>query len=705
MRRSMSVLFDLSSAIWYNVTRNTDRLGGDWIMAKTVSNKKIYKKIKRTSVLGAIVSFLFFLSLAIVIMIASIQQFSKYVFVSKLENEYETVKYMAELYERQDVDQDTIYEILDARGREYIIKDSAGETIHITGTDTRKGEKRQSRIDFDSDDIYVYQDREIDYIHLTRNNRLTMDYAGLLDLFYTENDNSIIYVPEEDDAVSVSVLSIPVWMSVDVQDGSEELIVKAVFAANMRDIFLLLEIVLMISVLILLLVMVMFVKAISSVLRQRKIVNYFFTDPVTGGRNRMWYLIRGEERLKRWTNRNRKYAVVNLFFVNYENYCICHSLEKGEEILGEINRTIIRHIGNGNMCAHSASSEFALLINYKDDTDLDTKLKSLIAALETIDADHKFSFQAGVSMIGKSQDENGYPVKRQKIVLENAYMNACAARAVLAHSDESGIAYFDRKIVEEQKWINGVSEKQNQALKNEEFAVYYQPKYDPRTSELKGAEALIRWNSPDFGFVTPNRFIPIFEKNGFITEIDNYMLSHVARDQKRWADMGYQCVPVSVNVSRAHFIESDLAEQIRDIVDAAQCPHGLIEIELTESAFFDDKKAMLNTIHKLKSYGFSVSMDDFGSGYSSLNSLKDMPLDVLKLDAEFFRGEDEDNRGEIVVSEAIKLAKNLHMKIVAEGVEIKEQVDFLASEGCDMIQGYYFAKPMPSDDYEKRMTQ
>ena len=162
-------------------------------------------------------------------------------------------------------------------------------------------------------------------------------------------------------------------------------------------------------------------------------------------------------------------------------------------------------------------------------------------------------------------------------------------------------------------------------------------------------------------------------------------------------------MPVSVNVSRAHFIESDLAEQIRDAVDKEGAPRALIEIELTESAFFDDKKALISTIEKLKSYGFSVSMDDFGAGYSSLNSLKDMPLDVLKLDADFFRGDSEGGRGEIVVSEAIKLAKALNMRTVAEGVEVRDQVDFLAKQGCDMIQGYYYAKPMAGADYELRM--
>ena len=170
-----------------------------------------------------------------------------------------------------------------------------------------------------------------------------------------------------------------------------------------------------------------------------------------------------------------------------------------------------------------------------------------------------------------------------------------------------------------------------------------------------------------------------------------------------WLDQGFKCVPVSVNVSRAHFAEDDLAEQIRDIVDAEHTPHNLIEIELTESAFFDDKNALIRTIGRLKEYGFAVSMDDFGSGYSSLNSLKDMDLDVLKLDAEFFRGDADEARKQIVVGEAIRLAKNLNMRIVAEGVEEKTQVDFLAGQGCDMIQGFYFAEPLPKDKYEKKM--
>ena len=278
---------------------------------------------------------------------------------------------------------------------------------------------------------------------------------------------------------------------------------------------------------------------------------------------------------------------------------------------------------------------------------------------------------------------------------------AASAKNSIRDCEFSSYAMFNKELLDTQLWEHTVEENMGKALANNEFEVYLQPKYSPTDEKLSGAEALIRWISPEYGFISPGRFIPIFEKNGFITKIDDYMISHVAAVQARWLAEGKPIVPVSVNVSRAHFASSDLAEHIAALVDEYGVPHEYIEIELTESAFFDDKSALLNTVMKLKQNGFDISMDDFGAGYSSLNSLKDLPLDVLKLDAEFFRGE-ADGRSEVVVSEAIRLAKNLDMRIVAEGVEKKEQVDFLAANGCDMIQGFYFAKPMPVADFEQK---
>jgi EAL domain-containing protein (putative c-di-GMP-specific phosphodiesterase class I) len=255
---------------------------------------------------------------------------------------------------------------------------------------------------------------------------------------------------------------------------------------------------------------------------------------------------------------------------------------------------------------------------------------------------------------------------------------------------------------EEQVWERRIEDDMEKALENHEFQVYLQPKYSTKAEKLSAAEALVRWTHPVLGFISPGKFIPIFERNGFILQLDDYMLTEVSRLQSQWISQGKSLVPISVNVSRAHFAEENLAEHICSIVDKYKVPHEFIELELTESAFFDDKAVLLTTVRKLKSFGFKVSMDDFGAGYSSLNSLKELPLDIIKLDAEFFRSVDDVSRSNLIVGETIALAKKLGMEIVAEGIETREQVDFLAEQNCDLIQGFYFSKPLPVSEFEER---
>ena len=489
--------------------------------------------------------------------------------------------------------------------------------------------------------------------------------------------------------------SIPYWTAFRVKDDTQIIAFKTNLMYKASDaMFIVLFAVVAYS-----LEVIVFFILVVNILRthrnNRKMRKLVFKDEITGNRNWFWFALTGKQLIRRRKGDTR-YALVSLSFVRYRNYVLCHSIELGENTLRLIWQTIDGSLEKKEICAHSGISNFPMLIKANDEQQAEEKVMTIIKRLEKIGGDHDFKFQAGICMID--------PAIKKNADIDLLYNNASTARMTLDDTDDTGIAFFGDKLVEDEKWIDMVTERQRDAIEKEEFTVYYQPKYDPRTDELMGAEALIRWNSKDLGFVSPGRFIPLFEKSGFITEIDHFMVSHVARDQKKWLDEGRKCVPVSVNISRAHFSETNLAEQIRDMVDKEGTPHDLIEIELTESAFFDDKKLMLSTITKLKEYGFLVSMDDFGSGYSSLNSLKDMPLDILKLDAGFFKGDMDNERTEIVVSEAIRLAKKLNMQTVAEGVEDKEQVDFLAAEGCNMIQGYYYAKPMPKEEYEQRIN-
>lgn len=241
------------------------------------------------------------------------------------------------------------------------------------------------------------------------------------------------------------------------------------------------------------------------------------------------------------------------------------------------------------------------------------------------------------------------------------------------------------------------------AMKEEEFVLYLQPKYGLAEYKLKGAEVLVRWITPEKGMVSPGKFIPVFEKNGLIMKLDYYIWDKSCKLIRSWLDRGIKPFPVSVNISRVSMYNPRIAEEIYDLTVKYNIPPELFQLELTESAYTDNPGMIKKAMRQLQEYGFTILMDDFGSGYSSLNVLKDISVDVLKLDMKFMAasGSENQKRSESIVANVIRLAKDLELPVIAEGVEEKEQVEFLDSVGCEYVQGYYFAKPMPVEEYEK----
>ena len=243
-----------------------------------------------------------------------------------------------------------------------------------------------------------------------------------------------------------------------------------------------------------------------------------------------------------------------------------------------------------------------------------------------------------------------------------------------------------------------------ESLKNREFEVYLQPKYDLHVNRTGGAEALIRWIHPEIGFMNPGDFIPVFEKNGFVKNIDQFVFYEVCAILRRWLDEGKPVVPISVNLSRRDFEYEDLASMIIKKVDKEELPHSLIHFELTESAFSDNPKHIANTIRKLHDSGFVIELDDFGAGYSSLTSLSEIEFDVLKLDMSIIRN-DNPSSSRNVLDMCSHIMKQMNFKSVAEGVENEKQLQRLKDLGCDYIQGYYFSKPLPIVDFEEYLRK
>ena len=260
---------------------------------------------------------------------------------------------------------------------------------------------------------------------------------------------------------------------------------------------------------------------------------------------------------------------------------------------------------------------------------------------------------------------------------------------------------YDKKmrqqVLKEQKIINAME----MAIQNKEFTLYLQPKYDIEKGTIIGAEALVRWISLENGFISPGDFIPVFENNGFVYEVDKFIWEESCRYLRKWLDEGREVHPISVNVSRIDLYDPKLVQHLVDLREKYQLPSQYLELEITESAYTEDPEQIITITRQLREAGFVILMDDFGTGYSSLNMLKDIQIDVLKLDMGFLKSSDYSAKGGNILTAILKMAESLKMQTIAEGVETKEQVEFLKSIGCKYVQGFYYSKPLPVGEFEK----
>jgi diguanylate cyclase (GGDEF)-like protein len=291
-------------------------------------------------------------------------------------------------------------------------------------------------------------------------------------------------------------------------------------------------------------------------------------------------------------------------------------------------------------------------------------------------------------------------IDNKKLDIQTYIDNANQARKI-AKYNRSICVIFNKDMEAERKKYYRITSIAEEALKNDEFYFVLQPKIDLKTKRTVGAEALVRWSRPDGTVVYPNEFVPIFEQNGFITKLDFYVYDKVCEYLLHRIKHGKEIVPISVNVSRAHLKQDNFAKKVIRLVEQHQIAPEYLEFELTENIFLENSEQAKETLIELKNYGFKVSMDDFGSGYSSLNLLMNLEFDILKLDKDFLTDNIISKKEEVVIKSIIRMAKLMNMTVLCEGVETKEQVDFLERMQCDMVQGYYFGRPMRTEAFEE----
>lgn len=278
--------------------------------------------------------------------------------------------------------------------------------------------------------------------------------------------------------------------------------------------------------------------------------------------------------------------------------------------------------------------------------------------------------------------------------------NATLARQSIKGNALNNIGFYNGKLKNDLYHQHHIEDDMTNAMLNNEFVMFLQPKYNITTGEIIGAEALARWMHPYKGLIPPDRFIPIFEKNGFILKLDQLMWEKACKKIRLWIDEGVTPVPISVNISREYLNTFDVVGKFNELVDKYNIPVQLLEAEITESCDADNTS---DVVRKMKECGFTMLMDDFGSGFSSLNMLKTTPFDVLKIDRIFLSEFMESERGRKIIAHTISMSRDIGLNIIAEGVETGDQARFLKSCGCDTAQGFYYSKPVPVEEFDRQL--
>ena len=346
--------------------------------------------------------------------------------------------------------------------------------------------------------------------------------------------------------------------------------------------------------------------------------------------------------------------------------------------------------------ARCHNDNFAMLLKDMPQEQLIQKLRDFFDKLSVLEEDpfYKIYYKCGV-----------VPMQRAMLSGNRVADAAKMAQALATNQKQTEIIVYTDKMHDDLSWGNYIKAYIETAIEQDEFVVYLQPKFDINSEHIKGAEALIRWNYKNKEFLPPYRFIPFFEKDGAIAKIDDIVLKKVCAALAKWKEEGKPLYPISVNLSRSRMYDENLIDNLVSIVDYYGIDHKFIDFELTESATYDNMEHMLSVLEDLRKRGFKISMDDFGTGYSSLSLLTQMPIDTLKIDKSFVdtvAAANERPEDIIVLRHIITLAKELGFVCLAEGAESKPQVDRLRDLGCEIIQGYYYSKPIPISDYEEK---
>lgn len=420
-------------------------------------------------------------------------------------------------------------------------------------------------------------------------------------------------------------------------------------------------------------------------------VNQVQRDALTGVYGKDYFYLQVGETLR--SHPEKRFDLICFDIERFKLVNGMYGMQVGDALLRHIGSILQKEVRGYGFCGRLGADEFVCLLDHRD-----TYSKEYFS--NSIDKINGFSETVRLNLVLRY---GIYFIEDPTMPVSGMCDRAILAKKSIKGKYDTYFAYYDdtirQRLLDEQMIVSDMKT----ALAEHQFQVYFQPKYDLKTEEIVGAEALARWIHPVKGFMDPGEFIPLFERNGFITDLDLYIWDQCCQKMRAWMDRGNVATPISINVSRVDIYDPALPEALLSMIQKYRLSPRDLHLEITESAYTENPEQLIETVSRLKKLGFMIEMDDFGTGYSSLNMLSELPIDVLKLDMRFIQKEEKKHRDRSVLSFIISLAKWMDLKVVAEGIETQAQVQLLQSLNCEYAQGYYYARPMPQDQFEQHL--
>ena len=428
---------------------------------------------------------------------------------------------------------------------------------------------------------------------------------------------------------------------------------------------------------------------VASLIKLREtaaMVNQFQYDRLTGLYSKEFFYRKVRERLD--ANPEQAYTILCTNIENFKLYNDAFGRRAGDRLLKKVADVAKNMMGSHGFCGRYTADRFLCLQERtQEEQDWQDFGNFPLGEAQSF---HNIVMRWGI-----------YEITDPSVPVEQMCDRALLAVDSIKGQYDRYFAVYDDALRGRLFREKAITDAMETALAEEQFVIYLQPKYSLTDNCMAGAEALVRWIHPEWGFMSPGEFIPLFEKNGFIHRLDEYVWEHVCALLAQWKQKGLPLLPVSVNVSRADVYQIRLVDILQGLVQKYDIDPKYLHLEITESAYTENSSQIVATVDQLHALGFPIEMDDFGSGYSSLNMLVQMKLDILKLDMKFVQNEIAKPEDQSILNDIITMAHRLKLGVVAEGVETRAQVSRLLAVGCDYVQGYYFAKPMPVAEFEK----